>query len=80
MFKSITFEVVGDQQMVCENCERRVERMLKALEGVTQVRAHSRDQQIEVLLDTAGLKPDAIVDRLGVAGYQAKITEKERDA
>ncbi len=72
MFKTITFEVIGDQQLVCEGCERRVERMLKALDGVGQVHAHSRDQQIEILLDTAVLEPDAIVNRLGVAGYQAR--------
>ena len=28
MFKSITFEVIGDQRLVCEICERRVERLL----------------------------------------------------
>lgn len=73
MFKSMIFEVIGDQQMVCENCERRVERMLKALDGVGKVHAHSRDHQVEVLFDTAVLEPGAIVDRLGVAGYQARV-------
>lgn len=72
MFKSIVFEVVGDQKMVCENCERRVERMLKGMAGVAKVHAHSKNQQIEVLVDTALLESDAIVDRLATAGYDAK--------
>src|SRR5213593_453499 len=39
MFRSITFEVIGDQRLICEGCEQRVEHALKALPGVGQVRA-----------------------------------------
>ena len=72
MFESIVFEVVGDQKMVCESCERRVERMLKGLDGVSKVHAHSQNQRIEVLVDTALLERDAVVERLATAGYDAK--------
>jgi hypothetical protein len=34
MLKSITLEVTGDQKLVCEGCEERVEHVLKILEGV----------------------------------------------
>ena len=50
MFKSVTFEVIGDQQLVCEGCEERVEHALKALQGVRQVRAQVRNQRIEFCL------------------------------
>lgn len=73
MFKSITFEVIGDQRITCEGCEERIERLLKAVPGVRQVRAHSHDQRIEVLFDTAELETTAIVERLGVAGYQTRV-------
>ena len=73
MFKSITFEVVGDNKLVCEGCQERVEHVLKTLEGVGQARAHARNQHIEVLFDAAKLNTDAIAERIREAGYQTKI-------
>ena len=72
MLKSITFEVIGDQRLHCEGCEQRVERMLRTLKGVRQVRAHAHNQHVEVLFDTAVLEDTAIAARLGEAGYETK--------
>jgi len=80
MFKSITFEVIGDQRLVCESCERRVERLLKALQGVGQVRAQAHDQRIEVLFDTATLEATAITERLGKAGYETRVGSSTSDS
>jgi hypothetical protein len=33
MFKPITFEVIGDQLLVCEGCEERVEHVLKGVQA-----------------------------------------------
>ena len=74
MFKSITFEVIGDQQLHCENCEQRVVRLLKGLQGVGQVRAQAKNQRIEVLFDTTVLAPASITERLNAAGYETKVT------
>ena len=79
MFKSINFEVVGDQRLHCENCERRVERMLKALEGVGQVHAHADSQQIEVLFDAGALDSATIAERLSKAGYQTRVSSSTSD-
>ena len=73
-FKSVTFEVTGKQQLVCEGCEQRVERSLKALEGVGKVRAQARKQRIEVLFDASVLEPTAIVERLREAGYETRVS------
>ena len=73
MFKSITFEVVGDPQLVCEGCEERVEHALKSLEGVGRVRANARNQRIEVLFDEAKLDAETIAERIGKAGYQSRV-------
>lgn len=73
MFKTVTFEVIGEQTLHCDNCERRVERMLKPLSGVIKVRAESKNQKIEVLFDDASLTAAGIVDVLDNAGYQTKI-------
>ena len=73
MFKSITFEVIGDQQIVCEGCEQRIERLLRGLRGVGKVRARARNQRVEVLFDTAVLEATAIAKRLGEAGYETRV-------
>lgn len=73
MFKSITLEVVGDQRIVCEGCEQRIESLLKALQGVGKVRAQARNQRIEVLFDTATLDFATIAQRLSEAGYETRV-------
>ena len=73
MLQTTTFEVIGDERLHCEGCEQRVERLLKALQGVRQVRAHAHNQQIEVLFDTAVLEATAIAKRLGEAGYETRV-------
>lgn len=73
MFRSTTFEVIGDQRLHCEGCEQRVERLLKALPGVGQVRAQASNQRIDVLFDTAVLDDAAIVERIRKAGYQTRV-------
>lgn len=73
MFKSVTFEIIGDQRLNCEKCEQRVARLLKTMQGVAQVRAQVSDQHVEVLFDTAEVESTAIVQRLGEAGYAARV-------
>jgi len=72
MFKSVTFEVIGDQRLHCEGCEQRVERVLKAVPGVGRVRAQASNQRIDVLFDPAVLDPAAIAERIARAGYQTR--------
>ena len=80
MFKSITFEVIGDPQLVCEGCEERVEHSLKSLEGVGRVRASARNQHIEVLFDAAKLDAAAIAERIGKTGYQTRVVSSTSDS
>jgi copper chaperone len=80
MFKSVTFEVTGDQRLACEGCERRVERVLKALPGVGKVRAQAHNQTIQVLFDASVVRPDAIAERLSKAGYQTRVGNPPPDS
>ena len=73
MLKSITFEVVGDQRIVCDGCEQRVEKLLKSVPGVDKARANMRNQRIEVLFDAATVDAGAITERLGTAGYRTRV-------
>ncbi len=80
MLKSVTFEVVGEQQLHCEGCEQRIERLLKSLQGVAQVRAQACNQRIKVLFDAAALEPTAIAERLSEAGYQIRVGRSSSDS
>jgi len=73
VLKAIALEVIGEQRLFCEGCERRVEGLVKALEGVQQVRAQVRNQRIEVLLDAATLDVDTVAEHLGRVGYATKV-------
>jgi copper chaperone len=70
MFKSVTFEVTGEERLICEGCEQRVERLLKALPGIGRVRAQASNQRIDVLFDAAVVDVAAIAERIAKAGYQ----------
>ena len=80
MYKSVTFEVIGDQRLHCESCENRVTRLLKGVEGVSKVRAQSRNQRIEVLFDDAMLDDAAIAERLSAAGYLTRNDSSTADS
>jgi copper chaperone len=73
MLTSVTLEVTGDQRLVCEGCEQRVERVVKALQGVDQVRARARKQRIEVLFDDEVLEPGTITEQIPKAGYETTV-------
>lgn len=73
MFKSVTFEVIGEQRLNCERCEQRVARLLAPLQGVRQVRAQALNQRIEVLIDTTAVEPAALAKHLGEAGYATRV-------
>lgn len=80
MLKSITFEVIGDQRIVCGGCEERIEGLLKSLEGVDKVRAKARNQHVEVLFDATRLDANTITNRLGNAGYQTRVCTATSDS
>lgn len=73
MLKSITLEVIGDQKIVCDGCEQRIEKALKTVQGVDKVRANSRNQRIDVLFDAAKLKAAALAELIAKAGYQSRV-------
>lgn len=80
MFKSISLDVIGEQRLHCEGCEQRIERLLKALQGVAQVRAQARNQSIDLLFDTAVLDANAITSCLGDAGYATRVRTATSDS
>lgn len=80
MLKSISFDVIGEQQIHCNACEQRIERLLRTLQGVAQVRASTHDQRIEVLFATKVLDIATITERLGRAGYETRVCSATSDS
>jgi len=50
-----------------------IKKALKTVQGVDKVRANSRNQRIDVLLDTVVVDAAAIAECLRTAGYQTKF-------
>lgn len=73
MFKSVTFEVIGDQRLNCEKCEQRVTRLLTPLGGVRQVGAQAHDQRINILFDATAVELAALAACLTEAGYETRV-------
>ena len=75
MLKSITLEVVGNDRINCEGCEERVENALKKVPGISQIRARSSNQRIQVMFDPNVLDADAITERISTVGYQTTVVD-----
>ena len=75
MLKSITLEVVGNDRINCEGCEERVEQALKKVPGVSQVRAKSSNQRVQVMFDSNLLDANAITERIATVGYETRVVE-----
>ncbi len=80
MVTAVTFSIIGQERLACEGCEQRVERLLKALSGIRQVRAKSSNQTVEVLFDTAVVNSIAISQRLEKAGYETRVVGSTPDS
>lgn len=77
MLKSITLEVVGDDRLNCEGCEERVENALKKVSGISQIRARSSNQRIQVMFDPSVLDAKAITERVATVGYKTRLVDSK---
>ena len=62
-----TLRVTG---MTCGGCENAVKRAVGQLEGVAEVSASHKDEQVAVTFDPAKVGIDAIKTKIGKLGYQ----------
>ena len=56
--------------MTCTGCENRIERTLKALDGIRQVNADHQAGTVTVMLDEAQSDEAAVRARIEHAGYE----------
>jgi len=67
------FVVTGDDKLHCASCEQRVERALRRLRGVQDVKASVDTQQIVATIDDAQIRPDQVRLKLQELGYQVNV-------
>jgi sulfite exporter TauE/SafE/copper chaperone CopZ len=58
--------------MTCSNCEQRIERAVRALQGVGQVSASASLSEVTVYFDPGLVTRHMIVSAIGTAGYQVR--------
>ena len=66
---------IGISGMTCDNCVRRVEKALRAVNGVTQVRVDRPAALATVTFDTTKTHMPELHDALLKSGYHPKARE-----
>ena len=64
---TILFSVGG---MSCQHCKASVEKALKTLDGVKEVRVNLEKSQVYVEFDPEGTSAEALQQAIGEAGYE----------
>ena len=64
------FTVVGEQKIHCEGCEQQVGRALRRLEGVRDVTASHKTQQVVVSFLPTQVHPEQVRAKLEQLGYE----------
>src|SRR5262245_16692552 len=74
MEKQITMPVIG---MTCANCVATVERNAKKVAGVSNAVVNFGTERVTVSYDPAKTSLQAVIDRIGKAGYQVPVATLE---
>lgn len=69
MAETMTLQVEG---MTCMGCEQRVGTALRRVDGVRDVDADHRTGQVQVRFAPNTTGPDAVVERITLAGYAVR--------
>ena len=70
----VEFTISGDQKIHCAGCEHRIERALRNVPGVQQVRADADTQQVVATIDRKQVAPQQVRGKLADLGYQANVS------
>jgi Cu+-exporting ATPase len=70
MTRSVECTVIGEQQIHCASCEQRIERALRQVEGVQDVRASAESQQVLATIDAGRVGSERLREKLRELGYE----------
>jgi copper chaperone CopZ len=65
--------ILRSQELSCPSCVAKIEKALKALDGVEQAKVHFNTGRIEVDYDPAAVKSDELVAAVRSVGYESKV-------
>ena len=65
--------LLRSQELTCPSCVAKIEKALKALEGVEDAKVHFNTGRIEVLHDPQRVQAETLVRAIQTAGYEAKV-------
>jgi copper chaperone CopZ len=65
--------LLRSQELTCPSCVAKIEKALKALDGVEDAKVHFNTGRIEVQHDPQRVKTDALVKAVQSAGYEARV-------
>ncbi len=66
--------------MVCESCEKIIEKKLSQVDGINSVKASYTENNIDIDFDSNKIKESEINQKLSEIGYDPKIIKKETGA
>lgn len=66
--------VLRSQELTCPSCVAKIEKALKALDGVTEARVFFNTGRIEVDHDSNLVRADDLAKAVRAAGYEARVT------
>ena len=72
MRDTVQFSITGDQTIHCASCEARIERALRRVAGVQDVRANADTQQVAATIDPDQVTPEQVQAKLTALGYDAQ--------
>lgn len=61
------------QELSCPSCVEKIEKALKALEGVAEAKVHFNTGRIEVQHDSTRVSAEELVQTIRSVGYEAKV-------
>lgn len=70
MTRSVEFTVTGELRIHCASCEQRIERALRQVKGVQDVRASGENQQVLATIDVGQVGPERLREKLHELGYE----------
>jgi copper chaperone CopZ len=65
--------ILRSQELSCPSCVAKIEKALKAMNGVTDAKVHFNTGRIEVEYDPQLVKTGELVQAIQGVGYEAKV-------
>ncbi len=61
------------REIHCENCERRIEKVVSQIDGVRQVKADHRNDEVGVVLEATRTSEEAVRTAIQRAGFEIEL-------